>query len=69
MQTVAPKATKKKAETTLHLQLNEDLWDALYGFKSQSIEIRLGRKIAVRMISQFGEESTKVLTIDKLNLI
>ena len=64
LQSVAPKATKKKAETTLRLQLNEELWDTLYGFKSQSIEKRQGRKIAVRVISQFGEESTKVLTIE-----
>ena len=63
LQSVAPKATKKKAETTLRLQLNEELWDTLYGFKSQPIEKRPGRKIAVRVISQFGEESTKVLTI------
>ena len=64
LQYVAPKATKKKAETTLRLQLNEELWDTLYGFKSQPIEKRPGRKIAVRVISQFGEESTKVLTME-----
>ena len=63
LQSVAPKATKKKAEITLRLQLNEELWDTLYGFKSQPIEKRQGRKIAVRVISQFGEESTKVLTV------
>ena len=63
LQSVAPKTTKKKAETTLRLQLNEELWDTLYGFKSQPIEKRQGRKIAVRVISQFGEESTKVLTV------
>ena len=55
LQSVAPKATKKKAESTLRLQL--------YDFRSQPIEKRKGRKIAVRVISQFGEESTKVLTI------
>lgn len=64
LQSVAPKATKKKAETTLRLQLNEELWDTLYGFKSHPIEKRQGRQIAVRVISQFGEESTKVLTIE-----
>ena len=63
LQSVSPKATKKKAETTLRLHLNEELWDTLYGFKSQPIEKRPGRKIAVRVISQFGEESTKVLTV------
>ena len=63
LQSVAPRATKKKAETTLRLRLNDQLWDTLYGFKSQPIEKRPGRKIAVRVISQFGEESTKVLTV------
>ena len=64
LQSVAPKATKKKAESTLRLHLNEELWDTLYDFRSQPIEKRKGRKIAVRVISQFGEESTKVLTIE-----
>lgn len=63
LQSVALKATKKKAESTLRLYLNEELWDTLYDFRSQPIEKRKGRKIAVRVISQFGEESTKVLTI------
>ena len=63
LKSVAPKATKKNAESTLHLHLNEELWDTLYDFRSQPIEKRQGRKIAVRVISQFGEESTKVLTI------
>ncbi len=63
LQSVAPKSTKKKAEVTLRLNFNEEVWDTLYGFQSQPIEKRKGRKIAVRVISQFGEESTKVLTI------
>ncbi len=60
---VAPKSAKKKAEHTLRLEFNEDAWDTLYGFASNPIEKRPGRKIAVRVISQFGEESTKILTI------
>ncbi len=64
LQLVAPKVTKKKAESTLRLHLKEELWDTLYDFRSQPIEKRQGRKIAVRVISQFGEESTKVLTLD-----
>ncbi len=63
LQAVAPKATRKKAEATLRLQLNEELWATLYGFRSHPLEKRRGRKVAVRVISQFGEESTKVLTI------
>ncbi len=63
LQSVAPKTNKKKAETSLHFSFNEELWETLYDFRSQPIEKRKGRKIAVRVISQFGEESTKVLTI------
>lgn len=63
LQSVAPKVTKKKAESTLRLDFNEDVWETLYGFRSHSIEKRSGRKIAVRVISQFGEESTKVLSL------
>lgn len=64
LQSAAPKQTKKKAEATLRLVFNEDLWDTLYDFRSEAIERRPGRRIAVRVISQFGEESTKVLTME-----
>lgn len=63
LQFVAPKSTRKKAEVTLRLHFNEELWDTLYDFRSRPIEKQKGRKIAVRVISQFGEESTKILTI------
>lgn len=63
LNSVAPKATKKKAESTLRLELNEEIWDTLYDFRSHPIKKRAGRKIAVRVISQFGEESTKVITM------
>ncbi len=56
--------TKKKAETTLKLELNEEVWDTLYDYRSSAIERRPGRKICVRVVSQFGEESSKVLTIE-----
>ncbi len=61
---IASAKTKKKAETTLRLTLNDEVWDTLYDFRSSAIERRPGRKICVRVISQFGEESSKVLTID-----
>lgn len=64
LQSATPKQTKKKAEATLRLEFNEDLWDTLYDFRSEAIERRPGRRIAVRVISQFGEESTKVLTME-----
>ena len=61
---VAKDLAKKKAERTLRLEFNEEIWDTLYGFKSEPIPYENGKKIAVRVVSQFGEESTKILTMD-----
>jgi len=61
LDTVAKDLAKKKAERTLRLEFNEDIWDTLYGFKSEPIPYEKGKRIAVRVVSQFGEESTKVL--------
>ncbi len=61
LDTVAKDLAKKKAERTLCLEFNEDIWDTLYDFKSEPIPYEKGKKIAVRVVSQFGEESTKVL--------
>ena len=55
---------KKKAERTLRLQINEEMWDSLYGFESEPITYEKGKQIAVRVVSQFGEEATKVLTME-----
>lgn len=59
----ASASTKRKAEQTLRIELDEDAWERLYGFQSHPIEARKGRQVAVRVISQFGEESTRVLTL------
>lgn len=59
----ASASTKRKAEQTLRIELDEDAWERLYGFQSHPIEIKKGRQVAVRVISQFGEESTRVLTL------
>lgn len=61
LDTVAKDLAKKKAERTLRLEFNDEIWDTLYDFKSEPIEYEKGKKIAVRVVSQFGEESTKVL--------
>lgn len=61
---IASAKTKKKAETTLRLTLNDEVWETLYDFRSTSFDARPGRKVCVRVVSQFGEESSKVLTID-----
>lgn len=61
LDTVAKDLAKKKAERTLRLEFNEEVWDTLYDFKSEPIPYEKGKRIAVRVVSQFGEESTKVL--------
>ncbi len=61
LDTVAKDLAKKKAERTLRLEFNEDIWDTLYDFRSEPIPYEQGKRIAVRVVSQFGEESTKVL--------
>ena len=59
---LAKTKTKKKVEQTLRIEIDDEAFDRLYGFKSHPFEIKAGQKVAVRVISQFGEESTKVLT-------
>jgi len=61
---LAKENTKKKVEKTLKIEINDEAFDRLYGHISHPIEIKTkGQKIAVRIISQFGEECTKVLKV------
>lgn len=56
--------TRKKVEKTLKIEIDDEAFDRLYGHISHPIEIkRKDQKIAIRIISQFGEESTKVLQV------
>lgn len=63
LSSLAKDATKAKAQNTLRIELDDEAWDRLYGFQSHPIEYKKGKRIAVRVISQFGEESMKVITI------
>lgn len=56
-------ATKKKVEHTLRVEIDDEAFDRLYGLKSHPIEIIEGKKVAVRVVSQFGEETTKVIEL------
>jgi adenine-specific DNA-methyltransferase len=60
---LAKEKTKINVERTLKIEIDDDAFDRLYGFESHPFEVKIGQKIAVRVISQFGEESTKVLSI------
>jgi adenine-specific DNA-methyltransferase len=60
---LAKQMTKKKVEQTLKVEIDDEAFDRLYGFRSHPIPAKKGRRVAVRVVSQFGEESTKVLTL------
>jgi len=60
---LAKRNTKKKAEFTLGIEIDDEAFDRLYGHTSHPFPVRAGQKVAVRVISQFGEESTKVVTV------
>ncbi len=60
---MAKQQTKARAERTLRLELDDDAWDRLYGHRSHPIPATPGRKVAVRVVSQFGEESMKVMNV------
>jgi adenine-specific DNA-methyltransferase len=62
---VALASTKKKAEQTLKLEIDDEAFANAYGHVSRPFKVEPGQKIAVRVISQFGEETTKVLTVDQ----
>jgi adenine-specific DNA-methyltransferase len=60
---LAKQMTKKKVEQTLKVEIDDEAFDRLYGFRSHPIPPKKGRRVAVRVVSQFGEESTKVLSL------
>lgn len=60
---LAVASTKKKAEQTLKLEIDDDAFATAYGHTSRPFPIKNGQKVAVRVISQFGEETTKVLKL------
>jgi adenine-specific DNA-methyltransferase len=59
---LAKAAAKKKAEQTLKIEIDDEAFDNTYGHTSRPFKVDKGQKIAVRVVSQFGEETTKVLT-------
>jgi len=61
---IAKQDTKRKAEKTLKIEIDDEAFNRLYGHISHPIEItKKGQKIAVRVISQFGEETMKVIAV------
>ncbi|MDH4449343.1 MAG: site-specific DNA-methyltransferase [Rhodoferax sp.] len=63
LHSLAVASTKKAAERTLKIELDDEAFERVYGHLSHPVPAAKGRKLAVRVVSQFGEESTKVLTL------
>lgn len=64
LDSLAKDNTKKKVEKTLKIEIDDDAFDRLYGHLSHPIEVKhKNQKIAVRIVSQFGEECTKVMGV------
>lgn len=60
---LAISTAKAKAERTLKLEIDDEAFERVYGYKSHPVPATKGRRLAVRVVSQFGEESTKVLVL------
>jgi adenine-specific DNA-methyltransferase len=61
--TLAAAAVKKKVEQTLKIEIDDEAFAAAYGHVSRPFPMKAGQKVAVRVVSQFGEETTKVLGV------
>lgn len=60
---LAGRKARRNVEKTLRIEIDDEAFDRLYGFTSHPFPIKPGGRVAVRVISQFGEESTKVVGV------
>ena len=63
LDSLAKQSTRKRAQSTLKVEIDEEAFDQLYGHQSRPFKIQPNQKIAIRVISQFGEETTKVMEV------
>ena len=62
---LAKQKAKEDAGKLLKIEIDDEAFDRLYGFRSHPIAVRKkGQRLAVRLVSQFGEESTKVFSLN-----
>ena len=61
---LAKEKTRRNVEKTLKIEIDEEAFDRLYGHLSHPIEVKSPeQKIAVRLISLYGEESMRVMRV------
>ncbi len=64
LSTISSSKTKKKLENTLKIEIDDEAFESVYGHKSMPINlVKKHQKVAVKVISQFGEEAMKVISI------
>ena len=64
LESLAKTSAKRQAEKTLRIEIDDDAFDRVYNHTSHPIEVSgAGKKVAVRVVSQFGEESTRVIEV------
>jgi hypothetical protein len=52
----------------LKVEIYDEAFTRIYVHRSRPFPVKKGHKIAVRVINQFGEETTKVLEVNKVCL-
>ena len=68
LESIALQKAKRNLQDTLKIEIDDEAFERLYGFVSHPIAItKKDQKIAVRVVSQFGEESTKILLVEGPN--
>jgi adenine-specific DNA-methyltransferase len=64
LENLAVSKSRKQFQDTLKIEINEEAFERLYGHRSHPIEIKKkDHKLAVKVVSQFGEESMKVIKL------
>ncbi|MBL8008729.1 MAG: site-specific DNA-methyltransferase [Ignavibacteria bacterium] len=60
------KKNLEKLQKTLKIEIDEEAFERVYSHRSHPIEVKnKDQKIAVKVVSQFGEESMKVVEVNK----
>lgn len=59
----AESTIRENTQKTLRIEINEEAFKRLYGYKSHPIPFQSGQKVAVQIITHMGEEMTKVFML------
>lgn len=63
LQSLAVASVKKAAAQTLKIKMDDEAFERVYGFVLHPVPLEKGRKLVVRVVSQFGEENLQVMVL------